>query len=97
MAGTDWSPKSVTPTDWGGGTTKPTDFAGVSGNPKDWLRNKLDYLAALVTTIYDDPAVTYDDIAVFYDGYDPSTVTPLDLNPADYAPVPSTGTDWNKT
>lgn len=38
-------------------------------------------------TIYDDPNTAYDDIVVYYDGYDPTTTTPEGENGAVWALV----------
>lgn len=38
-------------------------------------------------TIYDDPNTAYDDVAVYYDGYDPTITTPEGENGAIWAQV----------
>lgn len=62
-----------------------------------WDENKA--LADLTrnAVIYDDPNTAYDDIAVYYDGYDPTGTTPGGDTPASWTPATNAATaGWAK-
>lgn len=45
---------------------------------------------------YDDPNTAYDDIAVYYDGYDPTTTTPEGERSAIWLPTAESNALWAK-
>lgn len=48
----------------------------VQGNSATWDKNKTRADLQRNAVIYDDTATAYDDLLVFYNGYDPTTTTP---------------------
>ena len=73
-----------------------TDWNRASENPANWGTNTaLDALKAAGNT-YDQATVSYDDSAVYYDGYDPTGQTPDGSKSADFNRVSNTPSDWDR-
>lgn len=61
-----------------------------------WDKNKSRADLERTTPIYDDPTLAYDDIATYYDGFNPSTYTPEGEAGAIWS-SPTQGTDTDIT
>lgn len=53
-----------------------------NGNSATWSKNKTLTDLQDAATLYDDSTITYDSIATYYDGYNPTTTTPEGENPS---------------